>query len=446
MDSSEFGTSRPNRPVRDEEEDQELPAFEDQTRNLLDHDELPDEEDDEGEDLMANAEDDYRHIPELDTYEQRGIDDEELDDDEEGARLRAERALERREEAARTGQVTSKDLLYDDDDEMAVDRDAVEHAIDFDQDGVQATQAIEHLEDTRGMSVREWVSQEQVKREIANRFKHFLRNYIDSSGQAVFRSAIDKMVEDNKQSLVIGYDTLCEMKPVLAYFLPEAPKEILLVFDSAATEVVFSMFPRYNKIQTKIFIRISGLPILEEIRNLRCIHLSQLITVEGVVASATSVTPQMAEVRYRCMRCNTVTQPYIQKQTEEVRPTICLECQGKGPFQVDMEKTLYQNYQRIRVQESPGSVKAGRLPRAKEAILTADLVDTCKPGDEIRLTGVYEASYEGSLNVKNGFPVFTTVIMANFIERKEDRMVANNLTDEDVDKIKKLARDERIGK
>lgn len=46
-------------------------------------------------------------------------------------------------------------------------------------------------------------------------------------------------------------------------------------------------------------------------------------------------------------------------------------------------QTVYQNYQRIKIQESPGKVAAGRLPRAKDAILLADLVDSCKPGDEI---------------------------------------------------------------
>merc|ERR1719219_3031343 len=295
------------------------------------------------------------------------------------------------------------------------------------------------------MSVREWVSKPEVQTEIANRFKDYLRNYVDENGIVVFREKIDKMVESNGQSLIIEYETLCDMKPVLAYYLPEAPKEILQVFDQAATEVVFAMFPRYNKIHKSIFVRVACLPILEQIRNLRCIHLSQLITIEGVIASATQVQPQMAEARFKCLKCGYVTQPIKQSQTEEVRPQICLDCQSKGPFQIDMEQTVYQNYQRIRIQESPSSVRAGRLPRSKEAILLADLVDTCKPGDEIRLTGVYEASYEGSLNVKNGFPVFTTVVMANYIERKDESVVADNLTDEDIETIKKLSKDERIG-
>ena len=46
-------------------------------------------------------------------------------------------------------------------------------------------------------------------------------------------------------------------------------------------------------------------------------------------------------------------------------------------------QTLYQNYQKITIQESPGKVAAGRLPRSKDVILLADLVDCCRPGDEI---------------------------------------------------------------
>ena len=75
-----------------------------------------------------------------------------------------------------------------------------------------------------------------------------------------------------------------------------------------------------------------------------------------------------------------------------------------GPFEINQEETLYKNYQRITLQESPGRVSAGRLPRSKDVILTGDLCDQVKPGDEIELTAIYSNSYDSSLNSKNGFP------------------------------------------
>ena len=45
-------------------------------------------------------------------------------------------------------------------------------------------------------------------------------------------------------------------------------------------------------------------------------------------------------------------------------------------------KTIYRNYQRITLQESPGTIPPGRLPRSKEVILLHDLIDCVKPGDE----------------------------------------------------------------
>ena len=110
-----------------------------------------------------------------------------------------------------------------------------------------------------------------------------------------------------------------------------------------------------------------------------------------------------------------------------------------------MEQTLYKNYQRVTIQESPGKVAAGRLPRSKDALLLGDLCDSCKPGDEIELTGVYTNNYESSLNTKHGFPVFATVIVANHILVKDERNAAKSLTDEDVKAINALSKDERIG-
>ena len=53
------------------------------------------------------------------------------------------------------------------------------------------------------------------------------------------------MCEENRASFEVDYNILASECQVLAYFLPEAPTEVLTIFDEAAKSVVLSMFPRY---------------------------------------------------------------------------------------------------------------------------------------------------------------------------------------------------------
>ena len=58
---------------------------------------------------------------------------------------------------------------------------------------------------------------------------------------------------------------------------------------------------------------------------------------------------------------------------------------------------------------------------------------------------MYTINYDGSLNKANGFPVFATLIEANYISKKDDKTAVGKLTDEDVKQIQALAKDDRIG-
>lgn len=109
-----------------------------------------------------------------------------------------------------------------------------------------------------------------------------------------------------------------------------------------------------------------------------------------------------------------------------------------------MEQTIYRNYQKITLQESPGRVPAGRVPRSKDCILLADLCDRCKPGDEVDITGIYTNNYDGSLNTEQGFPVFSTVIIVNHLVVKDCKQIVQSLTDDDINTIIKMSKDHRI--
>ncbi|XP_067683029.1 DNA replication licensing factor mcm2-like [Haliotis asinina] len=409
------------------------------------------EEEEDGEELFGdNLERDYQAIPALDRYDQENMDNEDYSDISESQRQAAEREIRQRErEEGITAGRMRRGLIYedsdDDEDRPARKRRMAERAAEGDVDEEEMIESIENLEDMKGHTVREWVTMLAPKTEIKNRFKNFLRTYVDQKGHNVYREKIRQMVEANKASLIIDYNMLASVEQVLAYFLPEAPAEMLQNFDEAAKEVVLSMYPNYERIAKEIRVRIAELPLIEDLRSLRQLHLNQLIRTSGVVTSTTGILPQLSVIKYDCNKCNFILGPFYQTQNQEVKPGSCPECQSTGPFEINMEQTLYKNYQRITLQESPGKVPAGRLPRSKDAILLDDNVDTCKPGDEIELTGIYHNNYDGSLNTANGFPVFATVIQANYITKKDDKMAAACLTDEDIKAIVALSKDERIG-
>jgi len=442
MDTSPPRTSSPGR---------DLPAFENEDDLIGMGGEQADEDEGDGENLFGDdMEADYRANPELDRFDPALLDEEEYEALSEGERQAAEASMRKRDrEAGRNEGRMRRGLIYDDEDEDEAPRrkrrQMAEMEVDDQNEDPDALESIENLEDTKGKPIREHVAQLGIRKEIMNRFKNFIRTFTDEKGEAVFQVKIREMCKANRSSFEVDYNILASECQTLAYFLPEAPKEVLEIFDEAAKQVVLNIYPQYERITADIKVRISELPLVEELRSLRQLHLNQLIRTSGVVSSSSGVLPQLFMVKYDCTRCGYVLGPFYQDQNEEVKPGTCPECQSLGPFEINQCETLYKNYQRITLQESPGKVTAGRLPRSKDALLFGDLCDQCRPGDEIELTGIYSNSYDSSLNTKNGFPIFATVIIANHVVRNDEKAATEAMTDEDIKAIQALSKDERIG-
>jgi len=77
--------------------------------------------------------------------------------------------------------------------------------------------------------------------------------------------------------------------------------------------------------------------------------------------------------------------------------------------------------------------------------LLNDLIDCASPREEIEVTGIYANNFDLFLNKKNGFPVFSSVIKANYVIKKQDLFFVYKLTQENKEEIEKLSEDPRIG-
>lgn len=450
-------------------EEMENPEDDDEINDQPDIEELEEqmnEVDLMGDDMYA----DYGDDPNRDRYEMEDVDDREQQELSLNERRRIDAQLNERDRLLRntaymdddegddagTAQLDEmglpiqrrrrrrqyEDMANSDDDLLS----------DMDIDPLTEELTLESLSNVKANSYSEWITQPNVSRTIARELKSFLLEYTDETGRSVYGARIRTLGEMNSESLEVNYRHLAESKAIIALFLAKCPSEMLKIFDLVAMEATELHYPDYARIHSEIHVRISDFPTIHNLRELREINLNSLVRVTGVVTRRTGVFPQLKYVKFNCLKCGSVLGPFFQDSNEEIRISFCTNCKSKGPFSINGEKTVYRNYQRITLQEAPGTVPAGRLPRHREVILLSDLVDVSKPGEEVEVTGIYKNNYDGNLNAKNGFPVFATIIEANSIKRREGNAANGEeegldvfgWTEEEEREFRKMSRDRSI--
>jgi DNA replication licensing factor MCM2 len=450
------------------------------------------EEEEDGEDLLDNAEKDYQVIAALDTYGRDGIDDREFESinadtrREVEAKLRArDRRLglgtgSRRRDASIYGAALDAMEAEEDEDARRARRsmfrsrregreegDDEEGDEDADADDDEIDEADLDGEDPINLEafdvpLREWIAQDRTRREVQRKFRAFLRHFRPDRteeeqqrrrrrGDGIYEQKIRVMCASNKAALQVSYNHLMEAEPLLAVWLADAPKDMLDLLDEAVTGHTLMLFPAYGAIKDDIHVRIADIPIMDSLRDLRRTHLDHLVKVHGVVTRRGEVYPKLQIAYYKCLNreCQAIEGPIriegVGQEAESLMmPEECPLCEGTH-FKLDSNLSVYGNIQRINLQETPGSVPPGRVPRQKEVFLMHDLIDVARPGEEIEVTGVYEQKYDSGLTLKSGFPVFSTFLSANHVRKREDASAASNLLESDVRAILELSKDPKIG-
>jgi DNA replication licensing factor MCM2 len=462
-----------NPPTTDDEQDNDVDDVYAHDPNNSDNDNNnngDEEEEEDGEDLLENAERDYQRIDALDTYGTEGIDDRDFGqmDLETRRQVEAELAVRDRQSSRNAGLYgAALDVLEtEEDDEARRARRGVFRIEDeADKDDLLDDETDE--EDLDGddqinieafdVPLREWIAQDRTRREIQRKFRAFLRHFTPEHGgdrsrrkaNGMYEQKIKSMCASNGSTLQISYLHLMEFEPVLAVWLTDAPRDMLDVLNEAASRHTLMLFSSYNAIKSEIHVRISEVPILDSLRDLRRSHLDCLVKVHGVVTRRSTVYPQLQLAHYICMSCKAVQGPFRiegvgQNLAEAYMPDECPNCEQGSSFKLHPTLSQYRNFQRVNLQETPGSVPPGRVPRTKEVLLINDLIDIARPGEEVEVTGIYEHTYDSNLTLKSGFPVFSTFLTANHVRKREDASSASNMSESDVRRILELSRDPKI--
>ncbi|KAI5189711.1 DNA replication licensing factor MCM2 [Nematocida minor] len=285
-----------------------------------------------------------------------------------------------------------------------------------------------------------------VQQKVKNETVKFLKT--NSNGKYI--ELINQMASLNKQSIYVDYFDLEGFSPVIALAAVSMPARTLPLLNESLQSVVRNIFPKYSFIRPSLILRLVNIPSYDRIRSLRNSHLGTLVKVHGIITKRSAVRPIVSLVKYTCQKCKAILGPFLIEDSDasgksKNRPNRCLECQSANTLAVNQTETIYRDYQKVTMQEVPGTVPPGRLPRSKEVVLQYDLIDCVRPGDEIELTGTYGNTYSVSHSSKNtGVPSFSTCIEALSIIKKEDVSSVVNITPQDEKEIRRLSKLENI--
>jgi DNA replication licensing factor MCM2 len=240
--------------------------------------------------------------------------------------------------------------------------------VDMNDDEDQDMEPVDY-EDVKG-KLSLWVQKIEIIKWIKKIFTNFLRTYKDESGMHVYEARIHDMCTNNRQSLDITFMHLSQKYPTLAIWLAEEPSLILPLLNEVGLDITMEMYPDYYNIHPIIYIRVKDLPVEDKLRDLRQIHLNALIKIKGVVTKRTGVFPELSKMYFRC-GCGDLKGPIYNNSENDARQFMgqCVSCHSNGPIILDEAQTLYRNYQKMTIQETPGTVPPGRVPRQKEVYL-----------------------------------------------------------------------------
>ena len=136
-----------------------------------------------------------------------------------------------------------------------------------------------------------------------------------------------------------------------------------------------------------------GLDKSVNMRDLDPADMDKLVSIKGLVIRATSVIPDMKEAFFRCTVCAHSVFVSIDRG-KIAEPTICprVACASKDSMQIVHNRCTFADKQVIKLQETPDSVPDGQTPHSVSLCAYDELVDVCKAGDRIEVTGIFRCN------------------------------------------------------
>ncbi|XP_050077011.1 DNA replication licensing factor Mcm6 [Anopheles maculipalpis] len=233
------------------------------------------------------------------------------------------------------------------------------------------------------------VGQLRVRDEVGERcqklFLDFLEEFKEDGEMKYLKTVLD-LVNPDRSTLEVSFEDVESYNQTLATAIIE---EYYRIFPYLCQSV--SHFVRDRTVLKKAkecYVSFVDVPTRHKVRELTTAKIGTLIRISGQVVRTHPVHPELVLGTFVCLDCQTEIRA-VEQQFKFTNPTICRNpvCANRRRFMLEVDKSLFIDFQKVRIQETQAELPRGCIPRSVEVILRAEMVETVQAGDRYDFTG-----------------------------------------------------------
>eukprot|EP01087_Luapelamoeba_hula_P011252 TRINITY_DN3032_c0_g2_i1.p1 TRINITY_DN3032_c0_g2~~TRINITY_DN3032_c0_g2_i1.p1 ORF type:complete len:676 (+),score=69.50 TRINITY_DN3032_c0_g2_i1:885-2912(+) len=285
----------------------------------------------------------------------------------------------------------------------------------FDESRVWTSATDRVAQQVKGSALAKSFVADEEPRAIIAKFKDFIVEFRQEN-TFIYRNQLLRRVNVRQYFLEVQLEHLAAFDESLYDALRSRPEHYIPLFEQAAHSVaVERCLTKENKqtVQTPQII-FTGDSAITTLRELTHTYIGRLVSVPGIVISASRNSARATEIAIICRTCtHQRTLPCPGGMSSVVLPRVCergriTDEQGqekvcpKDPYVVLGDYSKFVDEQMLKLQETPETVPTGEMPRHIMLHCDRYLADRAVPGTRVTVMGIYSVFNSRGKAKENG--------------------------------------------
>ncbi|XP_071103995.1 zygotic DNA replication licensing factor mcm6-like [Haliotis cracherodii] len=229
----------------------------------------------------------------------------------------------------------------------------------------------------------------QVKDQVGERCQKLFQDFLEEfavDGEAKYLPEVQELIRPERNTLTVNFEDVERYNQQLATTVLEEYYRVYPYLCRALKNYAkdWGQIPPAKE----FYVSFTDVPTRLKVREMTTAKIGTMLRITGQVVRTHPVHPELVSGTFMCLDCRTVMKD-VEQQFKYTQPTICRNpvCNNRTRFMLDVNKSRFVDFQKVRIQETQAELPRGSIPRSVEVVLRAESVESAQAGDRCDFTG-----------------------------------------------------------